>query len=264
LNTGAKVAIGCGAAVLLGGMAMVAGVVGLGFWAKGKAEKIVGAEQKIQDLQKRADANVFTPPADGIIQEDRLVKFLDVRKKVFSVYLAHKDELDAISKKKDGSFSDVTAGLGILNEARLAQAQGLSDVGMSQTEYGYLVAQIYKTAWHSAWQKDNDGKSFSQWAGEATDATTKSLQDGSKALGKDTAAEEKEKNLTPEQRQMLDQTRKALDQMKPLGDALQQQRDEMRRRAQEMDVPPQNIALFRKHEDEIKKYAMGGLEWMGL
>jgi hypothetical protein len=29
-------------------------------------------------------------------------------------------------------------------------------------------------------------------------------------------------------------------------------------------VPPQNIALFRKHEAEIKKYAMGGLEFVGL
>jgi hypothetical protein len=29
-------------------------------------------------------------------------------------------------------------------------------------------------------------------------------------------------------------------------------------------VPPANITLFRKHEAEIKQYAMGGLEWVGL
>ena len=31
-----------------------------------------------------------------------------------------------------------------------------------------------------------------------------------------------------------------------------------------MDVPPANIELFKKYEAEIKKYAMGGLEWIGL
>jgi hypothetical protein len=31
-----------------------------------------------------------------------------------------------------------------------------------------------------------------------------------------------------------------------------------------MDVPPANIALFQKYEAEIKKYAMAGLEWIGL
>jgi hypothetical protein len=31
-----------------------------------------------------------------------------------------------------------------------------------------------------------------------------------------------------------------------------------------VEVPPANIALFRKHEAEIKQYAMGGLEWVGL
>jgi hypothetical protein len=31
-----------------------------------------------------------------------------------------------------------------------------------------------------------------------------------------------------------------------------------------MDVPKENIALFRKYEAEIKRYAMGGLEFIGL
>jgi hypothetical protein len=30
------------------------------------------------------------------------------------------------------------------------------------------------------------------------------------------------------------------------------------------DVSPANLALFRKYEADIKKYAMGGLEWIGL
>jgi hypothetical protein len=34
--------------------------------------------------------------------------------------------------------------------------------------------------------------------------------------------------------------------------------------AMDIAVPASNIALFRKHEADIKKYAMSGLEWIGL
>jgi hypothetical protein len=30
------------------------------------------------------------------------------------------------------------------------------------------------------------------------------------------------------------------------------------------DVPKQNVELFKKHEDDIKKYAMNGLDMLGL
>jgi hypothetical protein len=72
----------------------------------------------------------------------------------------------------------------LINELRLAQAQGLADVGMSEDEYLFIVEQVYKTMWADA----------------------------------DKSA----------------------------------------------DVPPANLALFRKYENDIKKYAMGGLEWIGV
>ena len=40
--------------------------------------------------------------------------------------------------------------------------------------------------------------------------------------------------------------------------------EEAREGAATMDVPPANVALFKKYEADIKKYAMGGLEWIGL
>jgi hypothetical protein len=42
---------------------------------------------------------------------------------------------------------------------------------------------------------------------------------------------------------------------------------DMRAAAEEsrtLDVPPANIELFRKHEAELRKYAMAGLELVGL
>jgi hypothetical protein len=182
VGTGAKVAIGCGIAVVVGGVMLAAVVFGGIWWAKGKAEQFTGRETQIEELKKKANAVPFTEPADGIVREERLVKFLDIRRRVFGVYAKHKDELEAMNNKKQADFGDVTRGLGVLGEVRLAQAQALADVGMSDDEYRFLIQQVYKTL----------------WASEAA------------------------------------------------------------------NVPPSNLALFRKYEAEIKQYAMGGLEWVGL
>ena len=182
MGTGTKVAIGCGIAAVVGGVMLAAVVFGGLWWAKGKAEQFTGHEAKIEELKKKANAVPFTEPADGVVREDRLVKFLEIRRRVYDVYAKHKDALEAMNKKKQADFSDVTRGLGVLGEVRMAQAQALADVGMSDDEYRFLLHQVYKTLWTS----------------------------------------------------------------------------------EPAEVPPANLALFRKHEAEIKQYAMGGLEWVGL
>jgi hypothetical protein len=197
LGTGTKVAIGCGIAAVVGGAVLAVVVFGGLWWAKGKAEQFTGQEAKIEELKKKANAVPFTEPADGVVREDRLVKFLAIRRRVFDVYAKHKDELEAMNKKKQADFSDVTRGLGVLGEVRMAQAQALADVGMSDDEYRYLLQQVYKTLRASEIAKASPGPEGS--AGAPT-----------------------------------------------------------------VDVPPANLALFRKHEAEIKQYAMGGLEWVGL
>jgi hypothetical protein len=102
-----------------------------------------------------------------------------------------------MNKKKQADFSDVTRGLGLLAEVRLALARAQADVGMSEAEYHFLIQQVYKSLW-------------------ASEAAKVSPAPGS-------------------------------------GEAVPT-----------IEVPPANIALFRKHEAEIKQYAMGGLEWVGL
>ena len=182
MGTGTKVAIGCGIAAVVGGVMLAAVVFGGLWWAKGKAEQFTGHEAKIEELKKKANAVPFTEPEDGVVREDRLVKFLEIRRRVYDVYAKHQDALEAMNKKKQADFTDVTRGLGVLGEVRMAQAQALADVGMSDEEYRFLLHQVYRTLWTS-----------------------------------ETAT-----------------------------------------------VPPANLALFRKHEAEIKLYAMGGLEWVGL
>ena len=197
MGTGTKVAIGCGIAAVVGGVVLAAVVFGGLWWAKGKAEQFTGHEAKIEELKKKANAVPFTEPADGVIREDRLVKFLEIRRRVFDVYVEHKDELEAMNKKKQAGLRDLAHGLGVLSEVRMAQAQALADVGMSEDEYRFMVQQVYKTLWASEVAKASPG---------------------------------------------------------PEGGAS----------APTLDVPPANLALFRKYETEIKRYAMGGLEWVGL
>jgi len=269
MSTGAKVAIGCVAAIVVGGVVVGALVFGGLWWAKGKVEQVAGNQTRIEELKKKANAVPFTEPADGVIQEDRLVKFLEVRKRVFAVYERHKDEIEAMGKKKQADFSDVTRGLGVLNEVRTAQAQALADLGMSEAEYSFLVQQIYKTMYANEVAKSSGGKSVSEATGAAYDAAADGAEQSRQAAEK--AASEPspdESSLTPEQRKMLadqrEAARKALDNMKKgMGD-LKKQAAEARESAKQLDAPPQNIALFRKYEPEIKKYAMGGLEWIGL
>lgn len=196
MGTAGKIAIGCGIAVLLAGIVGVVALGGVAWWAKGKAEEFTSEQSRIEELRRKANANRFTPPADGAISEDRLQKFLEARKRVYAVYEKHKDELDRLGKKKQGDFGDVRRGFALINELRLAQAQALADVGMSEDEYRFLVEQIYKSMGASEAGRSADPKA--------------------PALGGDST------------------------------------------------VPPANVALFRKYETDIKTYAMGGLEWVGL
>jgi len=101
-----KIAIGCVLFLFLAGVALIAGLGGLAWWGKGKLEsklqEVQKDESRIDDAHKRADANTFVEPADGVIDEDRLVKFLEVRKRVFGVYEQHKAEFEALKDKKQG------------------------------------------------------------------------------------------------------------------------------------------------------------------
>ena len=161
MGTGAKIAIGCGCLVLLGGAAVV-GVVGWGaWWAKGKIteatgglEQIAAKADEISRYEEKANANAYTPPADGVIPEARLVKFLDARKRVYAVYERYEAdlrELQKTSQKADDKLSpsDLWSAGGKLAEVfgaiRLEQMKALAELGMSESEYRDIQLAVYKT-----------------------------------------------------------------------------------------------------------------------
>ena len=245
MKTIAKVAIGCGIAVVLAGIVAVAVLGGAAWWLKGKTESMLGEQQKIEALQKKADQNAFTPPADGVLQEARLLKFLEVRKRVYAIYETHKAEIEAMGQKKQADFGDVTKAFTWVNELRLALAQALVDAGMSQKEYEYHVESVYKTLWAAEIAKSTGGKSASQVVSEAAQEMEKAMREAKREAHAQ-GAHEAENQVAEAEEKGTEEMDKAVGETKAL------------------EVPKANLELFRKYEADIKKYAMSGLELLGL
>ncbi len=260
MTTGAKVAIGCGVVLILGIIVVAVGVGGAAYWAKGKMDEVTGNETQIEELHKKANAaGPFEAPADGILREDRLVMFLDIRKRVYAVYEKHRPALEAMNQKKQGDLGDVTKGFSMINEIRMAQAQALADVGMSEDEYRFMVEQVYKTAWAAEIAKSSGGKTPSQAANEVFTKAQEAMKQAQAEAAKSRQAT-KQSGQDAAHEQAKDAEKSIEDGQQELGRA----GEEAREGAAAMDVPPQNLELFKKYEADIKKYAMAGLEWIGL
>lgn len=248
MGKGAKIAIGCVVAliVVVGGVCLA--LFGAAWWTVGKAKEYtssIGAQaEEINKYQTKANEHPFTMPADGVIQEDRLVKFLDVRKQMYVIYQQHQADIDRAAKNKSADVTDLVHFGGLVADLTLAKEKGLAGVGMSDGEYVFMQMTVYKTQIASKMQSET-GKQFSQHVKEITDqnsdAMRKALEAAAKAAGQTPGG-------TPA---VSDDDLKSV-----LGDAAD--------KAKAMDSPQANIDLFRKYEADINKYAMTGLSFMGL
>jgi hypothetical protein len=268
MGTGQKIALGCGC-VVLAGAALAAGTCGLlAYWAKGKAEGVVNdfdklakkasaVTEEIDRWEAKANANPYDPPSDGVIPEDRLLKFLEARKQVYAVYETRRADLEALEKKHESPSDKLTpselwtAG-GQLAEAfgalKLAQAKALADVGMSEAEYHAIQLAVYKTAWASDAQK--------QTGQMPAEALEKSMAEAGRQVQEAVArgAAEAQKQQVP------GATGLSPEDAKKIGDGFA----EAGKAAKALEVPKANVDLFRKHEAEIRRYAMSGLGLIGL
>jgi hypothetical protein len=239
VGKGAKIAIGCFAVLLLGAVVLT---VGLGFgayWLKGKATEytsgITKGAEELAKYAKEANSNSFTRPADGAFTEDRLMKFLDVRKAVYAVYEAHRAEIESSKAKKQADLGDIMKFGGLIAEIKLAQEKAQAQVGMSDPEYFFMVTSVYGAAMNSTVQKET-GKN----APETFDAA-----------------------LEQSKKMMEEAARRAGTEVPNMADA-EHEIDEAKGQAAVLSAPQSNIDLYRKHEAEIKKYTMEGLALIGL
>lgn len=240
--------------LLIGCIAVVVGVIVViaagGFFVRSKFKEFTegsgDAEKTTQQLSKDYP---FTPPADGVITEDQIKRFLAARKQIYSVYQKYESEFKKL-EGKDADLSVLTKGWGFWKELRNEHARALAAQRMSPEEYRYIVNAVYKT-----------------WAASGT---REALKDGS---FEDAAERQLKETIESMDRQLKDPgtpevTKKALQKTR---DEMQKQLDRLADNTvvKKMDdtldsIPPENLALLKKYETEIGKYSMAGLELVGL
>jgi hypothetical protein len=248
MSTGAKIAIGCGVALVAAGIAVSVLVVGGAYWAKGKIEETAGefkAEvERIDALQKKVDAYPYTPPSDGVIEEQRLLKFLNVRKSVYPIYETEFPEFQKIKGEPEGLEAVRVLGKTalVLKKLRVALLEGLAREEMSETEYRFLAGAVYKTVASAAVEKST-GQSISEAASSSAEAAAREAEQ---------AAEQA--NLPEDAKQALRESARRM----------REQAQQAREQTQGIDAPAANVALFYKYKQDIAKYAMTGLEGIGF
>ncbi len=261
MGAGTKMLAGCGCLAIMGAIVLVASL-GLGaWWLRDKAydvtdglEAIVVRNHEIESWERKANAHPYDRPDDGVVPEARLEAFLDVRRRVHEVYVEHEGDLERLWEHAEGraalpSASDLlTIGARAaetFGELRLAQVKALAEVGMSEAEYSAIRTAVYVAA-GAARAESEIGRLPAEAVSEATRRMQETLR---AALEK--AREEGLPGTSGFSDADLQQVQEALFRMSASG-------------TEALTVPPANVALFRKYEDELEKYAMHGLAVLGL
>ncbi|MEO8501029.1 MAG: hypothetical protein ABI565_08950 [Vicinamibacteria bacterium] len=235
-----KIAIGCFAATVIAIFLFIAGLVGLGYWAKNKVQEVTGGGKEVEAARKSANAVPFTRPGGGVVAENRLVKFIEVRASVFSVYEKYRGEIESrVAKVKDGKsldFSDISTGLTLMGELQRAETLALAKQGMSENEYAFITGEVYK----SMWTDFGGGEASKKAIREAAQAAK-----GAAAAMKEAEAQ----SMPPEAREALAKA----------GAEIARSTNQATREIDNVGTAPENVALFKRYEPELKKYAMPGL-----
>ena len=235
-----KVALGCLAVSVIAVFLLVAGVVGLGYWAKNKVEEVTGGGASVEEARRIANAVPFTPPAGRVIAEPRLVRFIEIRASVFSVYEKYRSEIESrVAKLKEGKsldFGDISTGLTLMGELQKTETLALAKHGMSEDEYAFITGEVYKSMW-TDFGAGEAGKKAIRDAAEAAKAAAAAI----KAAGAESMPAEAREALTKAGSEITASSQQASREIDNAGTA------------------PENVVLFKKYEADLKKYAMPGL-----
>ena len=235
-----KVAIGCFAVAVIALFLFVAGVIGFGYWAKQKVQEVTGGGPAVEEARKAANAVPFTRPPGNIVAEPRLVRFIEIRASVFSVYEKYRGEIESrMAKVKEGKsldFGDISTGLTLMGELQKAETLALAKHGMSEDEYAFITGEVYKSMW-----TDFGG-------GEASKKAIKDASQAAKAAADAMKAAEAQ-GMPPEAREALAKA----------GSEIAASTQQATRDIENVGTAPENVALFKKYEADLKKYAMPGL-----
>ena len=245
MGKGAKIAIGCGIAAVLVVVISVGAVIGFGYWGLKRTGLDPSKMRRFGELQQKVNAISFTAPTDGVIAEDRFVRFLAIRKAVFPVYEQHRVELERLrEKRRDTSAGDALSMVGVVSGIQFAKTEAMAAEGMGTAEYTWLAAAVYRTQIGARIAAATGGRSASQAVAEAMERARRSVEAERQRSGQDSA--QRERALEETQRQI-----------EAAGQVAQVQ-------AATVDVPAANLELFAKYKADIDRYAMPELALMGL
>ncbi|MBK5254808.1 MAG: hypothetical protein JJE39_02130 [Vicinamibacteria bacterium] len=237
-----KIAIGCLATSIIALFLFVAGLVGLGYWAKGKVEEVAGGGAAVAEARKTANAVPFNRPLGNVIPEARLVRFIEIRASVFSVYEKYRGEIESrmakVKESKSVDFGDLSTGLTLVGEIQKAEALALARHGMSEREYAFITGEVYKSMFTEAAESRQE-------VIESAAGAAKTASDAVKGMTRNDPS-----SLPPEAREAIAQAG---------ADIAASSRDASEQVA-EMRIAPENTILFKKYKAELKKYAMPGLK----
>ncbi len=238
-----KVALGCLAVSIIAAFLFIAGFVAFGYWAKSKFAEATGGGPEVAAARKAANAVPFVRPPKGIVEESRLLRFIRIRTDVYAVYDKYRGEIESRSRRlKEATApqlgdiaSDVATGFTFIGELQRAEALALAKHQMSEDEYSFISSEVYKSMW-----TDLGSEGAVQAKVRASDAA-RSAAEGIRNL---------DVNGTPtDAPEALARTAK-----EAAAGA-----DEMAKGLEKLQAPPENFALFKKYEADLKKYAMPGL-----
>ena len=238
-----KWTLGCLAVCIVLAFLFVAGLVGFGFWARNQLNTATGGGPEVEAARKSANAVGFIRPANRVIAEARLVGFIKVRADVFSVYEKYRGEIQSrTARLKDGSApgisdiaSDLATGFTLIGELQRAEALALAKQGMPEDEYAFITEEVYRSMWNGL-GADN------------------AARDRTRASAATRAAVEDLKHLDP-----VGMPREAQDALAQAAKGAAAGADEVAKSLERMQTPAENLALFKKYEADLKKYAMPGL-----
>ena len=140
--------------VILGAvLAVVLGLVvvfGPGLYRKGKGvvAPIVEMARSDDAVQALNQELPFSPPADGRVDEERLLVFLAVRRELLSLYERWDETVATIDEGQGGdSWEDATVVLEETRRVFRAQVELLREHRMSPAEFRWLEERVYDTWW---------------------------------------------------------------------------------------------------------------------
>lgn len=245
MTSGAKgFLIGCIVVVVVALVGVGVGGYMLKNWVQKKSAEVgnvLGTKdseygKKVAELKQKYP---FTAPEDKVVTEAQLLRYLAVRKSLYSVWKQHEAEFKQMAEKKE-TVSTAFKGLEVMQEVRKVQVVALEAQKMGPDEYAFMDSSVY-------------GVSMARMMNGLAESVVQSQID---MLDKQL----KEPNLTEDARKQLTEMRQQLE----TGLAEKRKTEQAQIDQQIAAIPPQNAELFKLHQKEIDELWMDGLQNLGM